>query len=443
MIAELRKIYGELYRLLDAAGHGAVTRIQLAAGLGGSYLRDQRRRLASGQDRNYDLSVLLRVLQALRVDAGVFFAKVFGALHPIALTQLEAHRLGEPPELVARVIDRLRMEGWQPLAKLPEHVRRLDAHRYRDAREAARFARDDLDKVVAGLLPAAWGVPLLGVYGSALRMLEEHDASLQTLVAALEVTEPTGDQATLGDLLQRLAYAVADRCGDHRRALRLGRRATDFHFLAGDLNKAGKTLVDRGRWLSKLRRFQEADQVLIRALELLGSEEHRHRFSALQILGLVQCELGNLRGAHQHAARAAELAPHVGSWLASMLLRLRARIAIEQRQYDAAEAHLREAIEVFSPVSAGEAARATAELVRVLLLQDRPDEAVATAKTMAQFIVPLEEESEVAAKAAVELLNSGQAGGGITMELVDRVVGVLDKERARWKCVPAPAATPA
>ncbi len=92
---------------------------------------------------------------------------------------------------------------------------------------------------------------------------------------------------------------------------------------------------------------------------------------------------------------------------------------------------LREAIEVFRPISVDEAALATTELVRVLLLQDRTEEAQETARTMAKFIIPLEEKSPAAAAAALDLLTCGQAGGGIPMELVDRVAGVLEKERAR------------
>ncbi len=361
---------------------------------------------------------------------GLFFGQVFGSLDPIALTQLETHWLGEPPELVIRVKDLLRLEEWQPLDGLPEPIRGLDAHRYQDAREAVRFARAELEQLVAGLRPPAWGVPLLAVYGSALRMIDVYDGALQTLVAALEVAEPKDDDATLGDLLQRLAYAVADRSADYRRAARLAARATDFHLLAGDLNAVGKTLVDRGLWLYKLSRPKEAIGMQRRALELLRADEHRNRFSALQVLGLCHHDLEDPERAQEFASLAAELAPRVGSLLAAKLLRLRARIAVDRQQYPEAEERLREAIETYSPICAGEAAHATAELVRVLLLQDRSGEARETARTMARFIIPLEEKSPVAAAAALDLLTCGQAGGEIPMELVDRVAGVLEEERA-------------
>ncbi len=431
MITEFRRVYRELFALVEARGHGAIGRIQAEAGLGESYLRDLRERLAAGRERRYDLAALLRILRVLGVDPGAFFGKIFGSRDPIALTQLESHRLGEPQEVVARVRDLLLLEEWQPLAELPEHVRRLDAHRYRDAREAGRFARTGLEEVAAGLCPLAWGIPLLGVYGSALRMTEDHDEALQALVTALELAERFDDQTALGDLLQRLAYAVADRCGDYLRSARLAARATDFHLLAGDMNAVGQTFVDRGRWLYQLGRLEEAIRIQGRALELLEADEHKYRFSALQILGLSHLELEELERAQEFAASAAELAPRVGSWLAAKLLRLQARIAVARRKYPEAEELLREAIEVFSPISAGEAAPATAELVRVQLLQEREDEALETASTMAQFIIPLEERSPAAAAAALDLLSCGQAGGEISMELVERVTGVLDEEGAR------------
>ncbi|MCP3960990.1 MAG: hypothetical protein GY719_24350 [bacterium] len=407
------------------------TRTQVAAGLGGSYVRDLRQRLAAGRDGRYDLAALLRILRALDVAPAVFFGKVFGSLDPIALTQLETRRLGEPPEIVARVGDLLLFEEWQPPGEFSEHVRDLDAHRYRDAREAGRFARTDLEQVAAGLRPLAWGIPLLAVYGSALRMTEDHDAAQQTLVLALERAEPTGDQGLLGDLLQRLAYAVADHCGDYGRASRLSARATDYHLLAGDMNAVGKTFVDRGIWLRKLDRLDGAVAMERRALELLATDEHRNRFAAFQMLGLSYRELGEPERAHQYASLAAELAPRVGPWMAARLLRLRARLAVDRRQYQAAEAHLREAIEVFQPISSGEAALETTELVRVLLLLGRGAEAHTTASTMARFIIPLEERSPVAAAAALDLLRCGQVGRGITLEMVDRVAAVLDEERAR------------
>ncbi len=433
VIDNLRSIYRELYRLLDAAGHGTKGRVQLAAGLGDGFLRNQRGRLLAGRDKGYDISALLRVLEVLGVDCGIFFGRIFGSYDPIALSQLEARELGEPPELVAEVRDFLALEQWQPLGEFPHHVRGLDAHRYHNAREAGGFALTELEKVVAGVRPPGWGVPLLAVYGSVLRMTEEHDDAQQTLVTALEIAERTRDLPALGDLLQRLAYVVADRCADYRRASELALRASDCHFRARDLNSAGKACVDRGLWLHKLGELEEAIDMQRCALDYLPADEHQNRFSAVVGLGIYHRELGDLAGAEDYAQRARELMPEVGPWLVAKLLWLEARIAADRQRYEDAEKLWREVIGAFLPISAGEAALATTELVRVLVLQDRAGEAHETATTMAQFIIPLEEQNPFVAATVLDLLRRGEAGRGISIELIDRVAGVLEEERTRPK----------
>ncbi len=431
VIDKLRRIYRELDRLLDTAGSGAISRAQNAAGLGESFIRSQRARLAAGVERRYDLLALLRILEALSVDCGVFFGRIFGSLDPVELLKLETRGLGEPPEIVVEVRDFLALEQWQPLPGLPEHVRGLDAHRYHDAVEAGSFACTELEKVVAGVRSAAWGVPLLAVYGSALRMTEEYDGAQLTLVAALEIAERTRDLPALGDLQQRLAYVVADRCADYRQASELARRASDCHFRARDLNSAGKACVDRGLWLYKFGDLEAAIAMQRCALGYLEIDEHHHRFSALVGLGIYHRELGDLGRAEKYARQARELMPDVGPWLVANLLWLEARIAVDRQRYGDAEELWRQAIEVFLPISAAEAALATTELVRALVLQGRCEAAYDTAKTMAQFIIPLQDRSPVAAAAALDLLRRGQAGQGINMEMLDRVAGVLEEERAR------------
>ncbi len=371
------------------------------------------------------------MLDALGADRRIFFGRLYDIPKPIALCQLEARQLGEPPEVIARVRDLLRLEEWQPLPEVPQLIRDLDAHRYRNANEARDSARGDLIKVGAGLIPPSWGVPLLAVYGSALRMTDDSDRALQAVVTALELAEPTGDLSTLGDLLQRLAYVVADRRADHRRALQLAKQASDWHFQAGDLNSAGKTFVDRGLWLYKLGRLDEAIRMQLTALEHLADDEDQHRCAALHGLGVYHRELGDLERAQEYALRARELAPHVGPSLVAKLRWLDARIAIDRCQYEDAEKLLRKAVRAFVPISPFEAAKATTELVRVLLYQGRQDLARETAGTMARFIEPLERQSRDAAAAALDLMLCAQTDRGLTRAELDRVAAVLEKERER------------
>ncbi len=427
---EIRRIYRALDGLLDAAGHGALKQVQAAAGVNESYVRDLRARLRAGNARGYDLGTLLPMLEALGVDHRTFFGHLFNVPSSIGLCQLEAHRLGEPPAVVAKVRDLLLLEEWQPLPELPEPIRELDAHRYRDANEAVASARGDLIKVGAGLLPPAWGVPLLGVYGSALRMTDAYDPALQTLVAALEAVEPKRDLATLGDLLRRLSYVVAGRSADHRRAHALARRATDCYVQLCNRNRVGKTFFDRGLWLYKLGELEEAVRMQLAALNYLDDDKHRHRFGALHGLGIYHRELGDLERAECYADRARELLPHVGSWLEANLSWLDARIAIDRRKLESAEELLRRTIDGVSSISSEAAALATTELVRVLLLQDQPEAAHDTAKTMVSYIIPLEDRSPAAAAAALDLLRCGQAGYGVDLKMVDQVAATLETEQA-------------
>ena len=404
-------------------------------------MRDLRARLRAGNARGYDLGTLLPMLEALGVDHRTFFGHLFNVPSSIGLCQLEAHRLGKPPAVVAKVRDLLLLEEWQPLSEMPEPIRELDAHRYRDANEALAIARGDLIKVGASLLPLAWGVPLLGVYGSALRMTDAYDPAFLTLVAALEAIEPKRDLATMGDLLQRLAFVIAGRSADYRRAHALARRAADCYMRVYDLNRVGKTFVDRGLWLYKLGDLEEAILMQQAALKYLETREHRHRFGALHGLAIYLRELGEVKSAMRYAELARELLSHVGPWLAANLTWLDARIAVDRRELESAEGLLRQTIENVSSISAEAAALATSELVRVLLLQDQSQEAYVTAKTMIGYIIPLEDRSPAAAAAALDLLRCGQAGHGIDIKLVNRVVAVLEEEQTcpRGHACPGPS----
>ena len=428
LIDELRAVYRQLDRLLDAAGRGAISRIQRSAEVGESYLRDLRSRLAAGREKGYDLGVLLRMLRALDVDRRIFFGQVYGSPDPVADLELEARRLGEPPEVVARVRDLLLEQGWQPPAELPEAIRTLDDYRHHDPEAVRVAARGDLEKVAAGLLPPSWGVPLLAVYGSALRMLLRLEEALMALMTALRIAEGRGDPATLADLLQRLAYVVADR-GEHRRALELAGVAEGWYVRADSRAGIGKTLVDQGCWLSKLDRPRDSILVNEAALRYLPAEETSNRFAALQTLGLSHLALGELDDAQRYADSAEEIAAGVGPWQRAQLAWLQARIATSREDYAEAENLFRESSEFFAPLSSVEAALVSTELVRLLLLQGRVSEAQELASTMLRFIEPLRQ-NQIASAALVDLWRSAHAGRGLSLELVDRTIRRLEEGRA-------------
>lgn len=101
----------------------------------------------------------------------------------------------------------------------------------------------------------------------------------------MEIARARADHGSFGDLLQRTASVVGDD-GDYGGALFLAREATDWHLLGGDMVGVGRTFVDRGVWLYYLEDYREAIAMQERALDELPTSERRHRFTALQGLGL-------------------------------------------------------------------------------------------------------------------------------------------------------------
>ena len=429
MSDELRRIYRALERELRAAGPGSVSRAQKAAGVGKNYLRQLQLRLAAGEQRGFDLAVLLRVLELLEVDKEDFFADLFGgAPEPIDRLRGETARLGEPPEIVARVRLLLAGEEWRPPPQpsplsMPVTVRKLDDHRFKDARKTLQLISGALEHVEAGLEPRWAALPLLAVWGSARRMVFDQPGALdqaqQALMAAYELAEPAGDSAALGDLLQRLAYVVADR-GDREPALALTDLAILRHTTAGHRRGVGRSLVDRGLWLLYLGRPRQAIEALKAALEHLPDDEQRHRFSAFQNLGLCYQKIGKPEQARHYADLAEAAVDGLGDWLGGKLRWLQAALSIDLHELELAERYLGEVIAVFEPIQPVDSAVATTDLVRLQLRDGRPADAYESARKAVHLIGALKG-NRIAAAAIEDLTCCAYAGRGLSVALVDRV----------------------
>ncbi len=92
----------------------------------------------------------------------------------------------------------------------------------------------------------------------------------------------------------------------------------------------------------------------------------------------------------------------------------------------------RQALEILRTVHYADAALVTVELVRVLILQGRHDEAHRTALTVRQLVIPLQRNRHVSA-ALVELLRGGREA--LTLTRVERVRAALEQARTRpdWR----------
>ncbi len=289
----------------------------------------------------------------------------------------------------------------------------------------------------ADRLPPALAVLWLGVTGSTYRLRagqrREIEADLrrayQHLQAALWAARKARDVAGKADALQRLAYVVADR-GDHRQALELAERATGIYDRIGDRAGRGRTLVVQGVFLYYLGRVREAIGTQLHALDLLPATAERFRFCAYQHLSSFAAALADLDAADRYAACADEFLDAVDPGSAARLLWLRAVIA-DRRGQPAVQLY-REALEILRTVHFADAALVTVELVRVLILQGRHDEAHRTALTVRQLVIPLQRNRHVSA-ALVELLRGGQAA--LDLARVERVRAALKEARTRpdWR----------
>ncbi|MCP5113075.1 MAG: hypothetical protein GY953_19780, partial [bacterium] len=103
---------------------------------------------------------------------------------------------------------------------------------------------------------------------------------------------------------------------------------------------------------------------------------------------------------------AREAAEGAEPWVVSGVLWLEARVALAEDDYATAEAALRQAVDVFLPVSPLDAGLASVGLLRALLLQGRAADAHAEAKAMARLVEPLGD-NPVAEAALVELVCCG------------------------------------
>ncbi len=291
---------------------------------------------------------------------------------------------------------------------------------------------------VADRLPPELAVRWLAVTGSTYRLRagqrKEIEADLRRahafLQSALWAARRARDVAGEADALQRLGYVLSDR-GGHRQALELAERAGGIYDRIGDKAGRGRALVDQGVFLYHLGAFQDSAAATLEALGPLPHRAQRSRFAAFQLLGSCYNQLGNLTAAGDYVDRAGKLLDAIEPRTAATLLWLRA--AITARRGGAGAVGLyRQALEILRGVHYADAALITVELVRALILQGRLDEALQTALTVRELVIPLQRNRHVSA-ALAELIRGGREA--LTLARVERVRAALEQARTRpdWR----------
>ncbi len=408
-----RRIIQAMDQEIRGRGHGAIRRADRAAGYGESWWQH---RVKSGEIK---VSQLLSLLDHLGLDPVAFMRRALGAEDGLELDRPH----GTPPDIVVRAWQRLE-SGDEGDGLGETYLTTLDRRRYHKPKEVMEQALWAVDYVELALMPR-----LLGVAGSALRLLIKLAEAEQAIHAGLEIAQQRGDQATVANMLRRLAYVVADR-GDRVEALRISERAALAHLRLGDRSGLAEATVDQGIWLHYLNRFEEANATHKSALDLLPEASARYRCTAYQNLGLNCRELGEPREALRYVREAESVAAagEIEEWATSNLIWLRALVHVDLGELDQAETLLSVVVETFRELHHGKTALATCDLVRVHLLQKRPEDAYLTAMSMRALLEPLRHHKLISA-AIGDLIRCGRAS--LTLALVESVKSRIEDERQR------------
>ena len=309
-------------------------------------------------------------------------------------------------------------------------LQEMDELRYERPQRTLMMLLPEVDRI-----PVELEALYLGVTGSTYRMragqgveIERDLQRAEDLVSAgLWIAREKNDHSASADLLQRQAYIVGDR-GQHFKALELAEQAGGVYDRIGDRAGRSKALVDQGLFLGHLSRPAEAIAAEERALELLPAEEVRNRAAAYQVVGVSWLQLGELGKALSAVDEAAQLAEGMSALALGKVQWLQGSIEAKLGRLEESTGKLGSAVELLRGVHYGEAALASTDLVRVLLLQGRSVEAFRIAQSMRGLVMALHR-NPIVSSAIAELLRADQAA--LTLARVEGVRTTIAGERNR------------
>ncbi len=348
------------------------------------------------------------------------------------LLRQHPHRTPAPEERSAalRMLTRVLRNIDLPVMPEPTAVwlEELDERRFHDPRGALAELLPAVDR-----LPKSLSLHYLAVLGTVYRFRAGQRAEIQNdlrraeevLTVGLRLARRRSDAAAEARFLQRLAYVVAD-CGRHRRSLALAEQAGGIWDRLGEDTERGKALLDQALWLWHLGDRRQSLKVTQASLPLLANAPPRSLASALHTMGFCYQQLGDPRTALDYAERAADYVSALDSHAEAKLLWLRSSLHVDLGEFDEAARVQRKAVELFYPIHHGEAALATTDLVRILILSGRPDEAYDTAMTMRQLVIPLHGNTLVSS-AIAELLRGSRAA--LNLARIDSLRSALENAK--------------
>lgn len=416
------RVVDALHRLAKRQ-HGALTRAERATDVAPGYVR---RRADAG---TIDLRKLFGIVESVGGTPERFFRQVFPANPNDVSLYLDPPK-GRPPAILDHA--RRRLASPRPASILRSYIAELDLQRYERPMRTLTKLSEAIEHLAPGDIPFT-----LGVWASSQRLLLELDAGLHALALGLEIAAARDDHASFGDLLRRLTYIVADASGNYHEALALTRDAMERFVLAGDIDSVGRTLVDRGAWLYYLGRYHDAIAAQERALSLIPESDQRHRFGALQGLGLYYKALGDLTTAEKYSQQALTEGTDLGVLLRGKQLWLQASIHFERGELDRAEALLEDVVVLHQHVHHGDAALAVIDLAEVQLKAGKPTAAYDSAHSVLPFLAPIGGRSRIVRSAEIILADlAGRGASGMQRQSVDALRQLINKaqhERHLWR----------
>jgi len=416
------RIASALRSFLKLEGRGAVSATADRIGVHPSYFRVM---LPTGLPTRK----LGATLAALDLEPAIFFARAFGTVDPVDHFRSDARRLrrreAEHPLLAGL---RTRLRGGE-LAPEPEaddarsdELEVIDDLRYENLGQATTRAASAVRRAADRLTAAR----ALGIWASCMRLHRQLDDATLALDLAFELAGTARPLA--GELAQRAAFVLHER-GEYLRGLALVEQALIAYVEANDPDRIGRTLVDRGVLLYQLGEPAAALLSYKSSLRYLAASSQRNRGAAMQGLGRIYYEMGNLDQAAEVTREAARVLPSSGT-LAGHLAWLRAAIASDLGNHRQAEAQYRRALVLFAEVP-DDALLVAAQLVRLLCRQGRTDEGCDLTRSLLWLVEPLEGDRVLQACLA-DLIRAGMEGSrALTLELVEATIRTIERERSR------------
>jgi len=302
----------------------------------------------------------------------------------------------------------------------------LDELRFTDTAETLRRVNTALDDC-----PLLVGARLLGVAGSTRRQLLKLDEAKGDLSAGLETAEELGAVLVQADLYQRASYVASDMKRPEL-ALQIISEAHMLYETAGDRAGVGRALVDRGRVLLCLNRNTAAVAAQERALELLPESDMRNRFAALNDLGLIFLNLGDLPRSKGFSQGSKALIPQLPLYITAPGFWLDGRQLMAAGQPDAAATSYSKALDYYLPSYPGQAALVGVELVAAQFSAGQPGEAAKTANRLIYVAAQLNH-NPIVCRALQNLLNYGELAREVAEAAWETVLRELDPSSRRWR----------